>query len=213
MVAVPSRPPPEASLAVSTAPDEQRLLLHGVAWDEYCRISDQFDDRPAIHLTYLSGALEIMTAGGEHEELKKRIARLVEAWSEELGIDLRGIGSTTFRKKAKERGLEPDECYTLGQRPRVASPQGIDRPDIALEVIVTSPLLDKLTVYAGLEVPEVWVWRANAFQVFLLEGDAYHPHERSRLLPELDLAMIAELALEPNQLDAVRALRARCVAR
>ncbi len=213
MVAVLSHPPPVALLEVALPPDEQRLLLHGVSWDEYCRISEQFDDRPAIHLTYLCGELEIMTVGRAHEALKTRIARLVEAWSEEFGIDLRGEGSTTFRRKAKERGLEPDECYTLAERPRVPGPQEIDRPDLAIEVVVTSPLVDKLAVYAGLEVPEVWVWRANAFEVFVLDEEGYRPSERSVLLPEIDLAMIAELALEPKQIDAVRALRARCAVR
>ena len=32
-------------------------------------------------------------------------------------------------------------------------------PDIAIEVVVTSGLVDKMAVYAGLGVPEVWLWR------------------------------------------------------
>jgi len=205
MVAVPSSPPSiEPSLV-----GEQRVLLHGVSWDQYVQISEMFNDRPALRLTYLEGALEIMVTGGVHEELKKRIARLIETWSEVRDVDLRGWGSTTFRTRAKERGLEPDECYCLGERPTVDEPQVIDRPDIAYEVIVTSPLLDKLRVYAGLEVPEVWTYRNGAFRVFILANEAYRESERSALLPDLDFALIAELAGEPKQIDAVRALRAR----
>ena len=202
MVAVPSTPP-------SIEPSEQRVLLHGVSWDQYVAISDMFNDRPALRLTYLEGALEIMVTGGVHEEIKKRIARLIETWSEVRDVDLRGWGSTTFRKKAKERGLEPDECYVIGERPPIEEPQVLDRPDIAFEVIISSPLLDKLRVYAGLDVPEVWTFRKGAFRIFLLEGDAYRESERSELLPGLDFALIAELAEEPKQIDAVRALRDR----
>ena len=202
MAAVPSIPP-------LAEPDEQRVVLYGVSWDQYVQISEMFNDRPALRLTFLEGALEIMTTGGTHEELKTRIARLIETWSEIYGVDLRGWGSTTFRKAAKQRGLEPDECYCLGDRPRVDEPQVIDRPDIALEVIVSSPLVDKLRVYAGLGVPEVWTFANGAFRVHILVDDRYRESERSELLPALDFSMIAELTSEPKQLDAIRTLRAR----
>lgn len=202
MAAVPSVPP-------HAEPDEHRVVLHGVTWEQYLRISELFDDRPALRLTYLEGALEIMTTGGTHEELKKRIARLIETWSEVRGVDLRGFGSTTLRKSAEQRGLEPDECYCLGERPRVAEPQVIDRPDLAIEIVISTPLVDKLRVYAGLGVPEVWTFRNGVFLVHVLEGQRYREAARSQLLPDLDLPLIAELTHEPKQIDAVRAVRAR----
>jgi Uma2 family endonuclease len=42
-----------------------------------------------------------------HEEAKVILARLLEAWAVERRIDLRGFGSTTFRREARQRGLEP----------------------------------------------------------------------------------------------------------
>src|SRR5450432_4652687 len=45
----------------------------------------------------------------------------------ERDVDLRGFGGTTFRREAKERGLEPDECYKLGK----LEEDGV--PDIAIE--------------------------------------------------------------------------------
>jgi Uma2 family endonuclease len=80
-------------------------------------------------------------------------------------------------------------------------------PDIVLEVIHTSPLLDKLHVYAGLGVPEVWLFRRSAFEVHRLAGDHYDLIERSQFLPELDLALIARLAAHPDQQDALDELR------
>ena len=80
-------------------------------------------------------------------------------------------------------------------------------------MIITSPLVDKLRVYAGLEVPEVWTFRNGAFRVFILEGEQYCEAKTSALLPDLDFALIAELSSEPKQIDAVRTLRARLAER
>jgi Uma2 family endonuclease len=191
-------------------PDEQRVVLYGVTWDQYVQISEMFPDRPALRLTYLEGALEIMVTGGKHEQVKKRIARLIETWSEVRDVDLRGWGSTTFRKAAKERGLEPDECYKLGKL------DDDDVPDVAIEVIVSSGLVDKMAVYAGLGVPEVWEWRptARTLVVHRLRGDAYERHDRSAVLPELDLALLSSF-VQPgeNQTRLAKAYQAALRAR
>jgi Uma2 family endonuclease len=185
-------------------PEEHRLLLHGISWEQYEQLVEMFDERPGLRLTYLCGALEIMTTSRRHEVIKARIGRLVDAWSEQKRIDLRRYGGPTFRKRAKERGLEPDECYVLGE-----CEEDIEKPDIAIEIVVSSPLIDKLQVYAGLDIREVWVWRAGVIRAHILEDDRYRESERSELLPELDFALIAELAEEAKQIDAVRALRSR----
>ena len=52
MVAVPVVP-------LSAAPGEQRVLLTSVSWEQYCRLVEIFDQRPALRLTYLHCALEI----------------------------------------------------------------------------------------------------------------------------------------------------------
>jgi len=39
-------------------------------------------------------------------------------------------------------------------------------PDVVLEVIEKAPLLDKLRVYDGFEVPEVWIFESGAFAIF-----------------------------------------------
>ena len=138
-------------------------------------------------LTYLEGELEIMSPSNRHERAKTLIARLVEAFDEEREVGLVGLGSTTFRRQAKERGLEPDECYCLG-----ASKES---PDLAIEVALRPSLLDKLDVYRGLGVPEVWLWARGAFYVYVLDSTSgeYTEAGRSRLLPDLDLARVAEL--------------------
>ena len=83
------------------------------------------------------------------------------------------------------------------------------RPDLAIEVIWTQGGLDKLAIYRGLRVGEVWFWdRKEGIQVHLLCDGDYVKAEKSALFPDLNLALIGELLHEPNQSQAVRKLRA-----
>jgi Uma2 family endonuclease len=198
-----------AAISTSTAvPEpqgaERRFLLHDVPWWTYVALRDALEDT-AVRMTYCNGELELMSPSELHEESKSLLARLLEAWAEEKDVDLRAFGSATFRAEAEKRGLEPDECYTLGPKAKDAPPH------IAIEVIVGAPLLDKLAVYAGLNVQEVWQWRpaAGHIEVMRLAGSEYQPRERSELLAELDLELLARFVRPgENQTRAVRAYRA-----
>ena len=177
---------------------ESRVLLRNVPWGTYVVLRDTVDS-PGLKMTYLEGWLEIMSPSRTHEVSKKQIARLLELLCLEQDIPLFGYGSTTFRKEEKQRGLEPDECYC----------RDIDRevPDIALEVVVSTPLIDKLDVYRGLGVREVWLFQNEAFQVMTLKHEKYEPIERSEVFPEVDLQLIARYALLEDQHAALKAFR------
>ena len=144
---------------------EQRVILYDVTWEQYVQLSDMFvDEFP--RMTYLEGTLEIsMTTSPEHERLKKIIARLIETYAVERLINLNGYGSATFRREAVRRGAEPDECYCLGTLAEI--------PDIAIEIALTSGGVDKLEVYRGLQVPEVWFWANDQFSVYHLREESY----------------------------------------
>jgi Uma2 family endonuclease len=181
--------------------EERRVLLSGVPWATYVVLRDTVESR-GVRMTYLKGWLEIVTNGRTHEVGKTQIARLLELFCLERDIPLYGYGSTTFRKEEAERGLEPDECYSR-DRDR-------ETPQIALEVVVSNPLLDKLEVYHGLEIGEVWVFKVKqaAFQLFALRGDRYEAIAESEVLPEVPLTRIAELLQQPDQHAALQVFRA-----
>lgn len=69
--------------------------------------------------------------------------------------------------------------------------------------------MDKLDVYAGLGVAEVWIFENGRFSIHGLVGRSYEQRERSRFFPELDFAVLAEHAMMQDQDDAVRAYWAR----
>ena len=180
---------------------EQRVVLHGVSWHQYeILLATLGDDFPSLRLNYLEGTLEIMTLSPEHEEIKKMIGMLLEAYFQETRTRFHAVGSATFRKAAKQRGLEPDECYCLGQKKEF--------PDIAIEVVISSGTIDKLEIYRGLGIPEVWVWENDRFSVYHLRSSTeYDLVENSELLPELDVSLIASYVRPAEQFDAVMAFR------
>ena len=197
MVAVAKSP----SLAATVAAVEQRMAICGVSWKDYVILREALDT-PGLRMTFCEGTLELMSPSRTHELNKKNIARLVELYAFLRELPLIGYGSTTFRNEAKERGAEPDECYRVGSQMKDG-----EFPDIVLEVIHTSPLLDKLHVYRGFAVPEVWLFRDGAFELYRLTNDGYERIERSGFLPDLDFQLIARLALREDQYEALREFR------
>jgi Uma2 family endonuclease len=179
---------------IEAADTENRFVMHGVPWIAYVTLRDALDDQAGLKMTYLAGTLELMSPSSLHEDAKTIIGRLIEVWAMEEDVDLRGFGGTTFRREAKQRGLEPDECYKLGKL------HDDDVPDIAIEVIVTNALVDKMAVYAGLGVPEVWEWRPSTgtIEIHRLVGDHYERRDRSDVLAALDVAMLAHF-VQPGE--------------
>jgi hypothetical protein len=72
----------------------------------------------------------------------------------------------------------------------------------------TSSSIDKLEVYQGLGVGEVWIWRLGRIEVHVRSDGRYQSRARSALFPDLDLEVIAQHVADPNQARAVRAFRA-----
>lgn len=172
-------------VAQPAADPEQRFVLENVPWWTYVAMRDALDG-PGVRMTYLEGRLELMSPSETHEEEKSLIGHLVAVWAEELDVDVRAFGGTTYREEGKHRGLEPDECYSVGAKVADAAPH------IAIEVVVSSPLVDKLDVYAGLGIAEVWVWHSTTRRLVVhrLAGGRYTQHDRSAILPQLDLALL-----------------------
>ncbi len=178
-----SLPAPVPSPALQQ-PADHIIVLTEVTWADYQRLLEIRGDRPVPRLTYLEGALELMTPSRSHEYIKSMIGRLVEAWCLEHDVAITPYGSWTLESKETERGVEPDECYVLGD---VEDPA---RCDLAIEVAWTRGGLDKLDVYRRLGVREVWMWKAGAIAIHALRGETYAPIERSELLPDIDQAVL-----------------------
>ena len=182
---------------------DQSVRFSSVAFHHYNALEQARGENAGPRLTFFKGVLEIMSPSVHHELLKKRLARLIEVYAEEKDIALEGCGSWTLKDRAKEAGLEPDECYVVG------SVDDSDRPDFAIEVVWTSGGVSKLEVYRALGVPEVWFWQDDKLSFFHLRGGKYHRAVRSKYLPKLDPALLAHAMAAPSQTSALRAFRGK----
>jgi Uma2 family endonuclease len=177
---------------------DQRVILSDVDWWKFETFLAIRGDRAGVRVTYLEGQLEIMSPSRGHEMLAKMIARLLEAYADEKGLVFEGYGSMTMRNAPKERGIEPDECYAVG------AAKG--SPDLAVEVIWTHGGLDKLEVYRGLGVREVWT--KEALKAYELRGNTYVEIPQSAVIPGLTPSFIREFLDCETQTEALRKLRA-----
>lgn len=91
------------------------VYLHDVSFRAYESLLEMRGERSVPRIAYSKGVLELITPSRYHERDKTRFARLLEAWAEETGIQLEGVGSWTLKSGREERGAEPDECYTVGR--------------------------------------------------------------------------------------------------
>jgi Uma2 family endonuclease len=177
------------------------VVLHQIPWEQYVALNDARGEGSHPRFAYLDGELEIMTTSERHELVKTMIARLVEAFAEEMKVSLNGYGNTTWRKKAKRAGIEPDECYVIGRLRKV--------PDLAIEVVHTSGGIDKLELYRRLGIAEVWFWINGRIYVYRLDRK-YKEVPASVVLPSIDLDAIARIITgmdEGEQTEVVRTYR------
>ncbi|HYC88609.1 MAG TPA: Uma2 family endonuclease [Thermoanaerobaculia bacterium] len=179
---------------------DQRVILGGIDWWRYEAFLAIRGDRSGVRVTYLEGELEIMSPSQSHEMLSKLIARLLEAYADEKELVFEGYKSMTMRNAPTQRGIEPDECYAVG------GPKG--SPDLAVEVMWTHGGIDKLDVYRGLGVKEVWIWKNDELKAYELRGGAYVEISQSVVIPGLSPSFIAGFLDCETQTEAVRKLRA-----
>jgi Uma2 family endonuclease len=179
---------------------DQRLVTYGVPWSHYETQLALRGDAPVPRIAYLEGAMELMSPSKEHERIKSYIGRLVEAYALERGIDLSPYGAWTLKSPPNQSGLEPDECYLVGDQDKEA-------PDLAIEVVWTSGGIDKLAIYARLGIGEVWFWKASRIEVHVLSQQRYEQTDRSSLFPDLDLEQLCSFLDRPTALQAVKAFR------
>ncbi len=171
-------------------------VLQGIHWDTYQRLIKDLESQPGTRLTYDHGTLEITMPLPPHERFKKLLGRFVEVMTEELEIEVRSLGSTTWSRRDLQKGLEPDECYYVQNELAVRGKDSIDLeldppPDLAIEIDNTSSSLNRLEIYAALGIPEIWRFDGLAyskgdrqtFTILRLVDGKYQSCEASIALP------------------------------
>lgn len=110
--------------------------------------------------------------------------------TEELNVPSRAGRTITLRRKKKQRGLEPANCYWIASTPLLQGKMHLDLlvdppPDLAIEVEVTRRVLDRMSIYAALGVPEIWQIGKNGVTFHVLQDGKYQPRANSLAFPQL----------------------------
>ena len=183
---------------------EERFTTSEVSWQQYEAVLAKLEDDSHDRVTYLDGVLEIVSPSLRHEKLKKRLATLIEFYLIRKRIKHTPMGSPRVKKQLKKVGVEPDECYSIGEEKSI--------PDLAIEVVITSGSIDKLETYRRLEVAEVWMWKGNRLKLYrlrketpseFLETHGYEQIASSELLPELNISLLEQCTLISDQIQAI----------
>lgn len=199
-------------MATVISPPEERILLHDVTWETYGQLLANYEDRSGPRFNYDRGVLEIMSPSSEHEEINDVFKLLVNALAEEWGIEIRGFGSTTFRREDLAKGFEPDSCFYVQH---VGGIRGVSRldlavhppPDLVVEIDVTHPSLDKMPIYAAAGVPEVWRYEGRSLRILRLEGGGYVEADASDAFPRLTGEVLARFVEESRTMTRLEWLR------
>jgi len=203
-------PPPQQSS------EEKLITLTGIKWVTFKAIMSDVGDGRAWRIAYAEGVLEIRTPLTEHEEPKGMIESFVEAFADELDMEVRKLGALTLEREDLARAIEPDSCFYV-QNESVVRGKSINLPadpppDLVVESDYTSSSLNKFSIYASLGVSEIWRYRNQCLQVYQLVEGSYEPKENSLAFPCLPIAEIPafiEQSKTIGQRAAVRLFRDR----
>jgi Uma2 family endonuclease len=193
---------------------DSRVVLQNIRWETYEALLQARADAPVPRFAYDRGTLEIMSPSGKRERLKRLLGRFVETYTLERGIPVRSAGSTTLKIQLAEKGLEPDESYYVSNERLVREKDDIDLtldppPDLAMEIDLMRSSVDKLGIYATLEVGEVWSRGESGMVVFQLQATGeYKITERSGVFPNLPMTELARFIDQRGSLDETTLVRA-----
>ncbi len=176
------------------------MLFNGLTWREFQAV-EKLLDRSGYRFSFLDGVLEIKQMPKElHETTKKRIAGLLELYFLLAGFDFSPTGSMTLESEPDQAKREPDESYRLKSDSK--------RPDLLLEVVVTSGGLNKLELYKRLKISEVWFWEDGVLDLYHLRQDGedlqYEKITQSEEVPGIDLNLLKRCILMNSHVEALK---------
>jgi len=203
-------------MVVTAAPASQRVLLNNISWQTYEILLAEMGDKRTSRLAYDQGMLEIMTPLMPHEYNNRLIHNLIVALAEELGLNLKSVGSMTCKRPDLLRGVEPDSSFYIQNEPLMRNKRDVNLtqdppPDLVIEVDYTSASINRMSIYAALGVPELWRYDEPVMQLYQLQAGQYIPCTVSSTFANLPLTQIPQFLAESlviGEIPAIRAFRA-----
>jgi len=200
--------------SVLSEASETRMVLENVSWETFVALADE--RRGSVpRMTYSEGVLEMMSPKRKRENIGRLIGRMVEAYSEIKGIEILSVASVTVKRSDLKKAYEADESYYVTSIDQVLAKEELDfevdpAPDLVVEVELTSSAIEKMELFAAMQVREVWRHDGTSVQFYRWLNGRYNLIQTSVELPGLDAALInrfLEQRLEAGETTFIRAFR------
>jgi Uma2 family endonuclease len=201
--------PPKTGLADRVT---EHIYLPNVPWDAYVSLLEGIGDG-ATRLTYDRGQLEITVPSVHHEMINRFVGGMIDSALMRHRMDFEPSGSATWRQPDVSRGLEAGSAYHIQNAAAVIGKKELDLeidppPDLVIEVDLSSPSIDKLPIYSGMGVPEVWrVLDDGSCQMLKRsEHGTYARIEQSVAVPRMTPAIVSRFVVLRESIGHRRAL-------
>jgi Uma2 family endonuclease len=193
------------------------IRINDVTWENYTALLQELGDNRSTRIAYDNGVLEIKMPGQTHESTNRVLAAIALTLAEELGLEFNDLGSMTLNRQNLKKGIEPDSCFYIQN---AQAGQGLNDtlanslpPDLALEIDIASKSDDKLSLYAAIAVPELWIYKQETIIIKLLQAGQYIESPVSRAFPAIAATQLnqwLQLRRTGTDLTVVRAVRQFC---
>jgi Uma2 family endonuclease len=130
----------------------------------------------------------------------------------ELKIKIKSAGSTTLKRKPITKGIEPDNCYYIQNEPLIRGKQELDlttdpAPDLAVEIDITSSSVNKLNIYAALDVAELWRYDGEVLKFYQLVASEYIEIQSSIAFPLISVSDMNKFIQKSKTMDEIDLLQ------
>lgn len=154
-------------------------IITDTTWAEYTAL-----DLPSKRISFRNGVITIVSPGRNHEMIGDYLRAIIWAYCRHHNLAIFTYNQTTLKEEGLE-GKEPDVAYCFNVDK--------DKPDLAVEVNLTSGSIDDLTKYQYLKIAEVWLWENNRIKFYVHRPEGYLESRKSNFLPGLKADGVAEI--------------------
>ncbi|MEM7593666.1 MAG: Uma2 family endonuclease [Cyanobacteria bacterium P01_A01_bin.83] len=159
-------------LSIGTEKSDRITTITNTTWAEYISL-----DLPKLRVSFRNGVITIVSPGRNHEMIGDYIRAIIWTYCRKNNLALFTYNQTTLKEEGKE-GKEPNVayCFEIDK----------DKPDLAVEINLTSGSIDDLTKYQYLKIAEVWLWENNKIRFFAYRESGYLELTTSNSLPNIN---------------------------
>lgn len=189
---------------IETAAGDQCVVMRGIGWKGYSMMLRLRGERPRPRMVYLDGDLYLMSPAFPHERMAFRLGQFVMVIVEEFRIPCVPSRSTTFRRRKKEAGVEPDQSFYLANEARIRGKDQIQLrvdppPDLVVEAVHTHDADAAVRAHKRFRVPEIWVADEDGVKILVRQANGrYAEVDSSAAFPFLKASEIADWILRPQ---------------